>query len=87
MKGSKIPFSGRGVMPWTLRTLVEERYEVWWTKLNFAQQELHRQVGPVEGEVHQQLRWRHGALGYLYGASTSQARARRDTPPVHVSFL
>jgi hypothetical protein len=28
---------------------------------------LDRQVGPAQGAIHQQLRGRHGALGYLHG--------------------
>jgi hypothetical protein len=32
-----------------------------------AGQELDRQMGPTEGAVHQQLRGRHGPLGYSHG--------------------
>jgi hypothetical protein len=41
-----------------------------------AGQALDRQVGPAEGAVHQQLRGRHGPIGYSHGPSYGEAGTR-----------
>jgi hypothetical protein len=48
---------------------------------------LDQQVGLAQGTVHQQLRGRHGALGYSHGPGYGEARTGRDPTQVHTALL
>jgi hypothetical protein len=52
-----------------------------------AGQALDRQVGLAEGAVHQQLRGRHGPIGYSHGPRHGEVGTTRDPPQVHAPLL
>jgi hypothetical protein len=52
-----------------------------------ARQVLDRQVRPAQGSVHQQLRGRHGTLGYSHGPGNGEVGTGREATQVHATLL